>query len=61
MDRWPSLPFFHFLPAVLWSTGQRYAFWKNIDNLPDVRERTAQILADIRLTGVKSTRLIGIR
>src|SRR6202521_2746859 len=37
--------------AVLWSTGQRYAFWKNIDNLPEVRDRTAQILADINLTG----------
>jgi len=36
--------------AVLWSTGQRYAFWKNIDNLPEVRARTAQILADINLT-----------
>src|SRR5204863_8688051 len=36
--------------AVLWSTGQRYAFWKNIDNLPEVRDRTAQILADINLT-----------
>jgi branched-chain amino acid transport system ATP-binding protein len=36
--------------AVLWATGQRYAFWKNIDNLPEVRERTAQILVDISLT-----------
>ena len=36
--------------AVLWATGHRYAFWKNIDNLPEVRERTAQILADISLT-----------
>jgi len=36
--------------AVLWSSGQRYAFWKNIDNLPEVRDRTAQILADINLT-----------
>src|ERR1700755_3683361 len=35
--------------AVLWSTGQRYAFWKNIDTLPEVRDRTAQILADISL------------
>jgi branched-chain amino acid transport system ATP-binding protein len=26
------------------------AFWKNIDNLPEVRERTAQILQDINLT-----------
>ena len=35
--------------AVLWATGHRYAFWKNIDNLPEVRERTAQILQDINL------------
>lgn len=35
--------------AVLWAAGQRYAFWKNIDNLPEVRDRTAQILADINL------------
>ncbi len=26
--------------AVLWATGYRYAFWKNIDNLPEVRQRT---------------------
>src|SRR5439155_509149 len=36
--------------AVLWSTGQRYAFWKNIDSLPEVRDRTSQILADINLS-----------
>jgi branched-chain amino acid transport system ATP-binding protein len=35
--------------AVLWATGHRYAFWKNVDNLPEVRERTAQILGDINL------------
>src|SRR3977135_1909633 len=35
--------------AVLWATGHRYAFWKDIDNLPEVRDRTAQILADINL------------
>jgi branched-chain amino acid transport system ATP-binding protein len=35
--------------AVLWATGHRYAFWKNIDNLPVVRDRTAQILKDIGL------------
>jgi branched-chain amino acid transport system ATP-binding protein len=35
--------------ALLWATGHRYAFWKNIDNLPKVRERTAQILQDINL------------
>jgi branched-chain amino acid transport system ATP-binding protein len=36
--------------AVLWATGQRYAFWTNIDNLPEVRDRTARILGDIGLT-----------
>jgi branched-chain amino acid transport system ATP-binding protein len=35
--------------AVLWATGHHYAFWKNIDNLPEARDRTAQILADINL------------
>jgi branched-chain amino acid transport system ATP-binding protein len=35
--------------ALLWATGHRYAFWKNIDNLPEVRERTSQILQDIDL------------
>ena len=35
--------------ALLWATGHRYAFWKNIDNQPEVRERTAQILQDIDL------------
>ena len=35
--------------AVLWATGHRYAFWKNIDRLPEVRARTAQILEDINL------------
>src|SRR4030088_3068568 len=36
--------------AVLWAPGHRYAFWKNIDKLPEVRDRTAQILGDINLT-----------
>ena len=36
--------------AVLWATGHKYAFWKSVDNLPEVRERTAQILEDISLT-----------
>src|SRR3569623_198295 len=36
--------------AVLWATGHRYAFWKNVDSLPEVRARTAQILDDIHLT-----------
>jgi branched-chain amino acid transport system ATP-binding protein len=36
--------------AVLWATGHKYAFWKSVDNLPEVRERTARILQDIGLT-----------
>lgn len=36
--------------AVLWASGQRYAFWKNVDRLPAVRERTERILEDIGLT-----------
>src|SRR6202047_1892344 len=36
--------------AVLWTDGHHYSFWKNIDNLPEVRERTARILGDINLT-----------
>ena len=36
--------------AVLWATGHRYAFWKNVDNLPEVRQRTAEILDDIHLS-----------
>src|SRR5262245_24758715 len=32
-------------------TGHRYAFWKNIDNLPEVRERTTQILQDRAAAG----------
>ncbi len=35
--------------AVLWATGHRYAFWKNVDSLPEVRDRTAEILEDIHL------------
>src|ERR1700748_1097894 len=36
--------------AVLWATGHRYAFWKNVVNLPEVKQRTAQILDDIHLS-----------
>jgi len=42
--------------AVLWSTGQRYAFWNNIDKLPEVRDRTAQILTEINLLGRRDVR-----
>jgi branched-chain amino acid transport system ATP-binding protein len=36
--------------AVLWATGHRYAFWKNVESLPEVREQTARILDDIGLS-----------
>ena len=36
--------------AVLWAAGYRYTFWRNIDGLPEVRERTARILEEINLT-----------
>src|SRR6201999_3175355 len=36
--------------AVLWAIGHRYAFWKNVDRLPEVKQRTAQILDDIHLS-----------
>src|SRR4051794_8678793 len=36
--------------AVLWTDGHHYSFWKNIDNLKEVRNRTAQVLSDIGLT-----------
>ncbi|MGB3490506.1 MAG: ABC transporter ATP-binding protein [Xanthobacteraceae bacterium] len=35
--------------AVLWASGQRYAFWKGMDDLQDVNERTIRILEDIHL------------
>src|SRR5207248_7874235 len=35
--------------AVLWSRGYRYSFWHAINALPDVRERTEQILEEIHL------------
>jgi branched-chain amino acid transport system ATP-binding protein len=35
--------------AVLWATGYRYTFWRNVDNLPEVRRRTQEILEDIQL------------
>jgi branched-chain amino acid transport system ATP-binding protein len=36
--------------AVLWSLGYRYSFWRGIDGLADVRERTEHILAEIDLS-----------
>lgn len=36
--------------SVLWSLGYRYAFWRGIGTLPDVRERTKLILERIGLS-----------
>ena len=36
--------------AVLWATGHRYAFWKGVDRLPEVRRRTEEVLENIHLT-----------
>jgi len=36
--------------AVLWSKGYKYSFWRNIDSLADVRERTEEILEQINMT-----------
>jgi branched-chain amino acid transport system ATP-binding protein len=35
--------------AVLWSTGERYAFWRSIDRNEEVAARTRQVLRDIDL------------
>ena len=36
--------------AVLWSMGQKYAFWKSIRASKPVQEKTAEILAQVGLT-----------
>ena len=36
--------------AVLWATGHRYAFWKSVDRLPEVRRRTEEMLENMHLT-----------
>jgi branched-chain amino acid transport system ATP-binding protein len=35
--------------AVLWSLGYKYAFWRGINALADVRDRTERILTEINL------------
>ena len=35
--------------GVLWSVGQRYTFWRDVDNLADVNARTERILAEFNL------------
>jgi len=35
--------------ATLWAMGYKYSFWRNIERLADVRQRTEQILTEINL------------
>ena len=35
--------------SVLWSMGYKYSFWRSVDDLEDVRERTARILDETNL------------
>jgi branched-chain amino acid transport system ATP-binding protein len=35
--------------ALLWSLGYRYSFWRGVDGLADLRERTAAVLDEINL------------
>jgi branched-chain amino acid transport system ATP-binding protein len=35
--------------GVLWSSGQRYTFWRDVDSSPDTNARTEKILADFNL------------
>ena len=35
--------------GVLWSAGQRYTFWRNVDKARAVNERTERILAEFNL------------
>lgn len=41
--------------AVLWSQGHRYAFWKHVGKLPQVRERSEQIVREIGLAARNDT------
>jgi branched-chain amino acid transport system ATP-binding protein len=35
--------------AMLWSTGYKYAFWRGVDGLADLGERTERVLIEINL------------
>jgi branched-chain amino acid transport system ATP-binding protein len=37
--------------SVLWSLGHRYAFWRSVERLTDVQERTTRVLEQINLAG----------
>ncbi len=36
--------------SVLWSLGYKYSFWQDVGRLPDVKERTEEVLEQIGLT-----------
>ena len=37
--------------ATLWALGHRYSFWRGVEGLADVRQRTEEILTEIDLIG----------
>jgi branched-chain amino acid transport system ATP-binding protein len=41
--------------AVLWSLGYRYAFWRPLARLNDVRERAEEVMEQIALVGRRNT------
>jgi len=45
--------------GMLWSAGERYAFWRDVDHARDVGARTDQVLADFDLVDRRDT-LAGI-
>jgi branched-chain amino acid transport system ATP-binding protein len=39
--------------AVLWSRGEKYAFWRSVESNPEIAQRTQQVLQEINLLSRK--------
>ena len=39
--------------AMLWSTGEKYAFWRSVEANPEIAQRTQQVLSEINLISRK--------
>ena len=39
--------------AVLWSKGEKYAFWRSVEANPEIAQRTQQVLSEINLSSRK--------
>ncbi|MFX8871955.1 hypothetical protein ABTM94_19895, partial [Acinetobacter baumannii] len=46
--------------AVLWSMGERYAFWRFLSNLHEVNQRAEQVLDMIRLRRKRDTNVTNL-